>query len=165
MLRTIDSCITQLKAQECLRTCNESKEEEENLGQGRKARLAQVGVPQSGQKQREFACTIYRHPGQIAHIPRYVGQGCEVGSLTKAYLKFVDSCITQLKAQGPSRTCNESKGHEGEEDLGQGRDVRLVKVGVPQLAARIPRLKARISRLKARIPLPKARIPQLRARE
>ena len=24
-------------------------------------------------------------------------------------LRLIDSCITQLKAQGPSRTCNESK--------------------------------------------------------
>jgi len=31
-----------------------------------------------------------------------------------SYLKLIDSCITQLKAQGPSRTCNESK----EEDDG-----------------------------------------------
>jgi len=30
------------------------------------------------------------------------------------YLRRIDSCITQLKAQGPSRTCNESK---EEEDL------------------------------------------------
>jgi len=27
----------------------------------------------------------------------------------KVHLRFIDSCITQLKAQGPSRTCNESK--------------------------------------------------------
>ena len=26
-----------------------------------------------------------------------------------AYLRLIDSCITQLKAQGPSRTCHESK--------------------------------------------------------
>ena len=26
-----------------------------------------------------------------------------------SYLRPIDSCITQLKAQGPSRTCNESK--------------------------------------------------------
>ena len=26
-----------------------------------------------------------------------------------SYLRLLDSCITQLKAQGPSRTCNESK--------------------------------------------------------
>ena len=31
-----------------------------------------------------------------------------------SYLRHIDSCITQLKAQGPSRTCNESK--EEEED-------------------------------------------------
>ena len=36
--------------------------------------------------------------------------GTEAGS----YLRLIDSCITQLKVQGPSRTCNESK--EEEED-------------------------------------------------
>ena len=36
--------------------------------------------------------------------------GTEAGS----YLRLVDSCITQLKAQGPSRTCNESKEEEEE---------------------------------------------------
>ena len=34
--------------------------------------------------------------------------GTEAGS----YLRLIDSCITQLKAQGPSRTCNESKEEE-----------------------------------------------------
>ena len=29
-----------------------------------------------------------------------------------AYLRLIDSCITQLKAQGPSRTCNESTEEE-----------------------------------------------------
>jgi len=33
------------------------------------------------------------------------GEGYEAGS----YLRITDSCITQLKAQRPSRTCNESK--------------------------------------------------------
>ena len=28
---------------------------------------------------------------------------------TGSYLRLIDLCITQLKAQGPSRTCNESK--------------------------------------------------------
>ena len=27
----------------------------------------------------------------------------------ESYLRRIDSCITQLKAQGPSRTCDESK--------------------------------------------------------
>jgi hypothetical protein len=31
-----------------------------------------------------------------------------------SYLKLIDSCITQFKAQGPSRTCNESKQEEEE---------------------------------------------------
>jgi len=34
------------------------------------------------------------------------------GSETVAYLRLIDSCITQLKAQGPPRTCNESKEEE-----------------------------------------------------
>jgi len=29
-----------------------------------------------------------------------------------SYLRLVDSCVTQLKAQGPFRTCNESKEEE-----------------------------------------------------
>ena len=41
--------------------------------------------------------------------------GTEAGS----YLRLMASCITQLKAQGPSRTCNASK----EEDLGGGHGV------------------------------------------
>ena len=31
-------------------------------------------------------------------------------------VRLIDSCITQLKAQGPSRTCNESKEEEEEEE-------------------------------------------------
>ena len=31
-----------------------------------------------------------------------------------SYLRLIDSCITQLKAQGPSRTCNESQEEEEE---------------------------------------------------
>jgi len=34
--------------------------------------------------------------------------GTEAGS----YLRLIDSCITQHKAQGPSRICNESKEEE-----------------------------------------------------
>ena len=32
-----------------------------------------------------------------------------------SYLRLIYSCVTQLKAQGPSRTCNESKEEEEEE--------------------------------------------------
>ena len=38
-------------------------------------------------------------------------RGTEAGS----YLRRIDSCITQLKAQGPARTCNESKEKEKED--------------------------------------------------
>ena len=34
------------------------------------------------------------------------------GSEAGSYLRLIDSFITQLKAQGPSRTCNESKEEE-----------------------------------------------------
>ena len=34
--------------------------------------------------------------------------GFEAGS----HLRLIDGCITQLKAQGPSRTCNESQKEE-----------------------------------------------------
>ena len=47
------------------------------------------------------------------------------GSETVAYLRLIDSCITQLKAQGPSRTCNESK--EEEEVIKERRSNLLVK--------------------------------------
>ena len=35
------------------------------------------------------------------------------------YLRLIDSCITQLKAQGPSRTCNQSK-EEGSSETHAG---------------------------------------------
>ena len=35
------------------------------------------------------------------------------GSESGSYLTLIDSYITQLKAQGPSRTCNESADEEG----------------------------------------------------
>ena len=34
------------------------------------------------------------------------------GSEAGSYFRRMDSCVTQLKAQGPSRTCNESKEEE-----------------------------------------------------
>ena len=44
----------------------------------------------------------------------YSGPELCSGSETGSYLMLTDSCITQLKAQGPSRTCKKSK--EGEEN-------------------------------------------------
>ena len=52
---------------------------------------------------------VHRRTGSIPADNRGVVV-TEAGS----YLRLIDSCITQLKAHGPSRTCNESK--EEEED-------------------------------------------------
>ena len=46
--------------------------------------------------------------------------GTEAGS----YLRLIDSCITQLKAQGPSRICTESK--ENQEWFREGVGTQLV---------------------------------------
>jgi len=39
-----------------------------------------------------------------------------MGDAGGSYLRLIDFCITQRKAQGPSRTCNESKEEEEEEE-------------------------------------------------
>jgi len=41
-----------------------------------------------------------------------------------SYLRLIDSCITQLKAQRPSRTCNESKEEEEGGGLPRGSQSR-----------------------------------------
>jgi len=40
-----------------------------------------------------------------------------------SYLRLIDLCITQLKAQGPSRTCNESK----EDKPGQAAALKQIR--------------------------------------
>jgi len=55
------------------------------------------------------------------------------GSEAGSYLRLIDPCITQIKAQGPSRTCNESK-EEEEEDL-RLRVGRTEVIHHPQLVA------------------------------
>ena len=57
--------------------------------------------------------------GRIEDVPNFTGtelaylEMCCV-SEAGSHLRLMDSCITQLKAQGPSRTCNESKEEEEE---------------------------------------------------
>ena len=41
------------------------------------------------------------------------------GEVAGSYLRLIDSCITQLKAQGPSRTYNESKEEEKKKWMGE----------------------------------------------
>ena len=48
-----------------------------------------------------------------SHLVAPVYRGVVVTE-TGSYSRLIDSCITQLKVQGPSRTCNESR--EEEED-------------------------------------------------
>ena len=43
---------------------------------------------------------------------------CVVVTEAGSYLRLVHFCITQLKAQGPSRTCNESREEEEEPPYG-----------------------------------------------
>ena len=58
----------------------------------------------------------WRLPVMVKPLMVKMCSGSEAGS----YLRLIDSCITQLKAQGPSRTCNESK-EEGQNADGQTR--------------------------------------------
>jgi len=52
--------------------------------------------------------------------PGYPGKKSTSRAWNGSYLRPIDSCITQLKAQEPSRTCNESK----EEGMAPVRFVR-----------------------------------------
>ena len=54
-----------------------------------------------------WGCVKSRRSSYTGLYPQRL-RGWEVGS----YLRLIDSCITQLKVQGPSRTCNESKEEE-----------------------------------------------------
>ena len=61
------------------------------------------------------SCVVCRVSG-VGYSPGLLGQSprCVVVTEAGSYLRLIDVCITQLKAQGPSRTCNESE--EEEED-------------------------------------------------
>ena len=86
------------------------KRQESYLGSGERLRETQASEGE-GREQRKPV----QHPPQVellsaiqAALNHVVGVGSEAGS----YLRLIDSCITQFKAQGPSRTCNESKEEE-----------------------------------------------------
>ena len=56
------------------------------------------------------AKTHCRAPDTRANTSTSAAGGVRVsGTEAGSYLRRIDSCITQLKAQGPSRTCDESK--------------------------------------------------------
>ena len=48
-----------------------------------------------------------------------------ISTETGSYFRLIDSCITQLRAQGPSRTCSESK-----EEAEEARPTRPRKTGL-----------------------------------
>jgi len=50
------------------------------------------------------------------------------GSKAGSYLRLTYWCITQLKAQGPSRTCNESKEEEEESPVSWAMRLRLLSL-------------------------------------
>ena len=46
-------------------------------------------------------------------------------------MRLIDSCIAQLEAQGPSRTCDESKEEEEGQDANQARVRQSLVSGEP----------------------------------
>ena len=71
-------------------------------------------------------------PFQVNNYFTEMCSGSEAGS----YLRLIDSCITQRKAQGRSRTCNESKEEEEErsrlQHSGLRREVLSDSVGLSE---------------------------------
>ena len=57
----------------------------------------------------ELRAVPVRHSSQFKN--NHSTEMCS-GSEAGSYLRFIDSCVTRLKAQGPARTCNESKEEE-----------------------------------------------------
>ena len=78
-----------------------------------RATQGQVMDTTSGYEPRTEA-SGYRSRANTAHVRQ-----SRTDSGRGSFLRFIDSCITQLKAQGPSRTCNETKEEE------ESRSARL----------------------------------------
>ena len=74
-----------------------------------------ANVPQDLRDSRAWAL-VREHPSGIESCTDLVQ--FSISTETGSYFRLIDSCITQLKAQGPSRTCNESKEEEEEASLG-----------------------------------------------
>ena len=65
------------------------------------------------------------------------------GTEAGAYLRLIDSCLTQRKAQGPSRTCNESKEKEEEEDQAKRAQISATNRSSPCCVSCVPHSKIR----------------------
>jgi len=86
---------------------------------------------------------------QVSNISNFTNEsiwsereGWGVGHLTSgseagSYLRLIDSCITQLKAQRPSRTCNERNEEEEVTEMCSGSEagsyLRLIDVCITEL--------------------------------
>ena len=66
-------------------------------------------------------------------------RACTCGSEAGSYLRRLDSCITQLKAQGPPKTCNENE----EEDEDTWASPKLTKMEAREEGASKQRHSAR----------------------
>ena len=99
-----------------------------------KARVLQSGVILREESRRGRLATWFISQFKNNHFTER-GCGTEAGS----YLRLIDSCITQPKAQGP-RTCNESKEEDLCDDVGCGvlRHPELVH-GQTFFLLRVPR--------------------------
>ena len=73
---------------------------------------------------------MYRVASLVPSIRRGGAADYERG--TPVARRLIDSCITQLKAQGPSRTCNESQ--EEEKEVARRRRARGADLGVRESA-------------------------------
>jgi len=76
-------------------------------------RIPATASTNQGPKKGDWVVLLELHDRLGTHLHSFTEMcsGSEAGS----YLRRIHSCITQLKAEGPSRTCNESK-EEEEED-------------------------------------------------
>ena len=69
-----------------------------------------------------FTCNPSRAVSEVpTELPTHTCGVMCCGTEAGSYLRLIDSCITQLKAQGPSRTCNESKEEEEEANFSSVR--------------------------------------------
>jgi hypothetical protein len=72
----------------------------------------------------------HRDAARVA-LRRTTSQKRVVVSGEGSYLRLIDSCITQLKAQRSSRTCNESKEEEKRKKMGAHREAARVAFDQP----------------------------------
>ena len=75
-----------------------------------------------------------------------VDRHCRLVAAAGSHLRLIDSCITQLKAQGPSRTCNESK--EEDEEGCRCWCMSSVSSGFPRIWRGASDSGGRVSRLR-----------------